>query len=1097
MKLRHSVYLNRILVFTFFIIIAFSASAQEGSPFITNYKLNNKYKLNNWFIIQGKKQQMFFANQKGILSFDGSAWDIIPTPAMPLTMYSDTADNKIYAGCVNDVGYLDRDTTGIQVFVSIKKSSENIGKVIEISSLENKLIVVSENFITIYNTDDYTVVKQISNFKNNKQITGIINQSDKLFFVSEDNTFYKLKNDSLYYQSIKNKNNIGKIIFDFPISKTKTLIGTTNNKLYYFSGKSVWQFNIRDQKYLDESILTNAVRLTNTKIALSTLIGGILIIDSKTRKTVKNINYSSGLPDNEIFAIGKDDNNGLWLSHGLGISRIDFSVPVKLYSSYPGIEGRLLSVININNTLYVGTNENLFFLEELDAYKRARLIESEIKTVSKKLKTKKRIKAKEDAKKKGLFAGLHKKIRDFVSPDNTINLSERKRNSLIRKRKLLGMQSVSHSYKKIENLNDRCKILVPYGNELLVGGNNGVYLIKDKEAEHIISDRYINNIIPSKNNSNLFYVCTNNGLLILEFNEDEIKVSEVNKLKGNNVTSVSANDTAVWVGTTGDIYLLNFDNTEIKSYKINNKYEEPALIQEFENIIYILLPSKVLAYSEKQGSIIILGSKELSFIKTQVDVLWMHENNSWNSLIYTKNYDCKNNIYLNLFDNIEYLYVDKLNDTWVIDDKNNLYKINNLNVSFYNPKQNLFIKTVTNQKGEKYSLTDISLNADENNIKIILSAPFFIKQDAVEYQYFLEGLMKNRSGWGKNNEISFPYLPHGKYIFHVKAKNILNSISEEEKITFYVKEAFWEKDWFLISSGLFLVLIVILIIKMRERKLKKNQKLLEQKINERTKTIEEQRNQIAKSHKSIKDSIVYAKRIQQAMMPSKNILDKSLKDYFVFFKPRDIVSGDFYWIKQIREYTVYAVGDCTGHGVPGAMLSMLGISFLSEIVTKVRFDTPDEFLNRLRKKIKSSLNQTSAGIESKDGMDIALCIIDNEGMQLQFAGAFNPAYIIREGELTELKANRNPIGIHHKETPFQYQKFELKKNDMIYTFSDGYSDQFGHNNQKFNKHNFKKLLLKIYNKPMSEQKEILKEILTKWKGEFEQTDDIIVMGVRI
>ncbi len=1097
MRYKRFIRLSRILFLLFFVFGYYPGSAQEGSPFITNYKLNNTSKLQNWFIIQGNHQLMLFANQKGISSFDGSRWGFIATPAMPLMMYSDTSDNKIYAGCVDDIGYIEQDTTGTNIFVSIKKDSDTIGKVIEISSLGNKLFVLSDNYIIIYNTDDYSIIKQMPNLKKDKQLNQIIKQSDQLFFVSADNKFFKFRKDSLYYQRIKNKQNLGKIIFDFPISKTRTLIGTTDNKLYYFGGKSVWQFNIQDQKYLDESILTNAVLLSDSRIALSTLIGGILIIDSKSRKTIKNINYSSGLPDNEIFAIGKDSRNGLWLSHGQGISRIDFSIPIKFYNSYPGIEGRLLSVINFNNTVYVGTNENLYYLKESDTYKRAQKIENEINTVSKKLKHKKNLKAKEDAQKKGLFSGLQKKFKNFISPDNSISISERKRNSLIRKRKLLGMQSVSHFYEKIENLDDRCKILVPNGNELLVGGNNGVYIIKEKEAERIITDRYINNIIPAKSNPALFYICTNNGLILLEFDEDKPIITEVKDLKGHSVSSVFVNDTSVWAGTKENIYLLNSENNIVKTLKINNKYAESPLIQEFENNIYVLLPSEILAYNEKRDSLMILATKNLSFIKIQPNVLWMYNNKSWKPIFYPKNYDRKNTVYLNFFNNIQYLYVDKLNDTWIIDDNNNLYKINNLTVSFYNPDQNLYINTVTNQNGKKFSLTNLSFDPDENNIRVTVSAPFYIKQDAVEYQYFLEGLMKTWSNWRTDGIISFPYLPHGKFTLHVKAKNILNTESEEQKISFSVKEAFWEKDWFLISSGLLFILLILLIIKLRERKLRKNQRELEQKIKERTKTIEEQRNQIVRSHKSIKDSIVYAKRIQKAMMPSKKLLDKSLKDYFVFFKPRDIVSGDFFWIKQIGDYTVYAVADCTGHGVPGAMLSMLGISFLSEIVTKVRFDTPDEILNRLRKKIKSSLNQTQAGIESKDGMDIALCIIDHDELLLQFAGAFNPAYIIRDGELTELKASRNPIGIYQKEKPFQYEKFELKKGDMLYTFSDGYSDQFGHNNKKFNKRNFKKLLLKIHKKPMQKQNEILEEILNKWKGDTDQTDDIIVMGVRI
>jgi len=231
----------------------------------------------------------------------------------------------------------------------------------------------------------------------------------------------------------------------------------------------------------------------------------------------------------------------------------------------------------------------------------------------------------------------------------------------------------------------------------------------------------------------------------------------------------------------------------------------------------------------------------------------------------------------------------------------------------------------------------------------------------------------------------------------------------------------------------------------------------------------------------------------------RKILFKHIYPIILFyFKPRDIVSGDFYWFKQIGNYTVYAAADCTGHGVPGAFMSMLGISFLNEIVTKTRFDKPSDILDKLRKKVKTSLRQTGKDNESKDGMDIALCIIDNEKLILEYAGAYNPAYIIRKGELHELKATRNPIGIYFKEKPFENHEFQLQKDDIIYTFSDGYVDQFGGENiSKFKSKNFISLLLEISDKPMPEQKHILDEIILKWKGKLEQTDDIIVFGVKI
>ena len=269
-------------------------------------------------------------------------------------------------------------------------------------------------------------------------------------------------------------------------------------------------------------------------------------------------------------------------------------------------------------------------------------------------------------------------------------------------------------------------------------------------------------------------------------------------------------------------------------------------------------------------------------------------------------------------------------------------------------------------------------------------------------------------------------------------------------------------------------------------------------ITEKNEILRKQKNEIEEKNQHITSSIEYASRIQNAVLPPKELIRKHLPEYFILFKPRDIVSGDFYWLKQIGSHTVYAAADCTGHGVPGAFMSMLGISFLNEIVNKTRFDKPAEILGKLRKKVKSSLRQTGKDNESKDGMDIALCIIDNENMILEYAGAYNPAYIIRKGVLHELKATRNPIGIYLKEKDFENHSFKLEKNDIIYTFSDGYVDQFGgEDNSKFKTKNFKKLLIEIYDKPMQEQKKILEGVFLKWKGNTEQTDDIIIFGVKV
>ncbi len=259
-----------------------------------------------------------------------------------------------------------------------------------------------------------------------------------------------------------------------------------------------------------------------------------------------------------------------------------------------------------------------------------------------------------------------------------------------------------------------------------------------------------------------------------------------------------------------------------------------------------------------------------------------------------------------------------------------------------------------------------------------------------------------------------------------------------------------------------------------------------------------QKTEIEKAHKHVLSSVNYAKRIQNAMLPTNELFNAYFSEYFILFKPRDIVSGDFYWAKKINNTLIFAAADSTGHGVPGAFVSMLGMSLLNEIVGNHEITTAGQILDNLRYAIKTSLKQTDKKSVSKDGMDIALCTINLDTNELQYAGAYNPLYIIRYSELIELKADRQPIAIHIKEKEFTNHTFNLQKNDILYLFSDGYIDQFnGLTNEKFKTKRFKKLLNNNANKSLTEQKQILEQNLNQWQGNAKQLDDIIIIGTKI
>jgi len=282
----------------------------------------------------------------------------------------------------------------------------------------------------------------------------------------------------------------------------------------------------------------------------------------------------------------------------------------------------------------------------------------------------------------------------------------------------------------------------------------------------------------------------------------------------------------------------------------------------------------------------------------------------------------------------------------------------------------------------------------------------------------------------------------------------------------------------------------------------KTKRLWEQSIaiHKEKEKIDNQRKQIVKTHQQVTDSIRYAKNIQTALLPPKAYFDGTPLDYFIFFKPRDIVSGDFYWIRKNKQKLIVVAADCTGHGVPGAFMSMLGISALNDIVSENMDISPAEILEQLRQFVIKSLRQGVDVFGSKDGMDAAICVFDFSQKTVEYAGAYNPLYMIRDGELSEYKAVKNPVAHYIKMKPFVNNRIKYKENDFFYIFSDGYIDQFGgETRRKYMSANFKKLLKKLSTTETTMEKihGKLDTEFQEWKSDrHEQLDDVLVIGLK-
>ncbi|MFH2144276.1 MAG: two-component regulator propeller domain-containing protein [Bacteroidota bacterium] len=394
---------------------------------------------------------------------------------------------------------------------------------------------------------------------------------------------------------------------------------------------------------------------------------------------------------------------------------------------------------------------------------------------------------------------------------------------------------------------------------------------------------------------------------------------------------------------------------------------------------------------------------------------------------------------------------------------------------------------------------NLELPYNKNHISFRYIATSLTIPEKVKYKYMLEGLDEEWSPALSKTEVDYPALPPGEYIFKVKACNNDDVWNETPVMfAFTIKPPFWRTTWFYILVGLTSIILIYLFVKRREAKLKKEKMVLEEKVVERTAEIVRQKEIVEQKNKDITDSINYAKNIQEAILPGIVEFQKQFPSSFIFYHPRDIVSGDFYWMSNKENRTFFAASDCTGHGVPGAFMSILGIAFLDDIVDSNPKISAAALLNQLREYVKLSLHQTGKDGEQKDGMDMVLGIIDWTNKELQFAAANNPLYLIRENELIEYKGDKMPVGFHIRQDSFTNNFIKIQPDDKIYLFSDGYADQFGGaDNKKFKYKKLKELILDIHTTPMNQQKAIFEKTIKDWMGENHQIDDILVMGICI
>ncbi len=384
----------------------------------------------------------------------------------------------------------------------------------------------------------------------------------------------------------------------------------------------------------------------------------------------------------------------------------------------------------------------------------------------------------------------------------------------------------------------------------------------------------------------------------------------------------------------------------------------------------------------------------------------------------------------------------------------------------------------------------------KTTIKIFFSVPDYILPERNKFKYKIEGLSDKWSGEQNLNFLIITGLSPGKYTVYIKganSKGVWNN--SPTKFSFEIKPPF-SKSFF--AKILYLIIVIIFLLVgflYVYRNIKKENRILQER-NYALEQVEKQRKLLEDKNKNITDSINYAKKIIDAILPPVQNLNYILPQSFIYFLPKDIVSGDFYWFAHKNERIFIAAVDCTGHGIPGAFMSIIGINLLERIVDEGTYD-PAVILNMMNKEVIATLKKKYEEIHIKDGMDLSLCIIDKTRKSLSFAGAYNPAYIIRDQAIVQFRGNRKSVGNDFEFDSFTSQNIKLRDDDIIYIFSDGYTDQFGGlNRKKFKFRRFRNLLISIHKLPLDIQKQKLHESFLEWKLDYEQIDDILIIGFK-
>jgi len=1027
---------------------------------------------------------LYFGNSYGILVYDGLFWSNISVNDG--TVYSLDANQEgiVFVGGLDEIGYLHSNRIGKQEYVSLlpylSDSIYDFGEIWQIHATSSGVFFKADEYLFKWTGDTMVTWHTDNRFHTSFYV-------NKDLYVHEENRGLLIMHDDSLKLTEGGERfaNIG-ITGMIPFKETGILIFTENEGIFHMISKTetgsiklIRHFNEIDN-FIFGNTITCAIRVNFNQFAVGSQKGAIIYDQSTDHVDI--LNYTSGLQDEVIYNMHLDRRGNLWMALSNGISMSPVGTPVTSFGSNAGIKESVEGICRFRNKLFLSTILGTYYLDTYPSGK---------------------------------------------------DINNVKANHLYDQA----------GFRKIEELVSECYACTRflYGDEelLLVATYSGISQIdRDFKTEEIL-ECYPWFIYQSKINPERVIIANEDGIISIYRNDGKwITEPFLEKIDENCHIVAEDHKGNAWIGTesSGKLYRIEYrePGDENKPHftvfdSTNNLPEGDIYVKMYNDEMIFGTSEGLYRYNEQENRFYPdqsfgkeFCSESRSIHRISVDhegYLWLVTYNNTTEeyetgyLIpsYDGSYTWVNEPFLSFSKGVIHsIFHDPNGVTW-LGGPNGLYRYDrkikkNYKIDYHTIIRKVSIKgdslvfagTFTNTDGyptlqqNPWEIPEI--NYRFNSIAIEYAAPNNEDGSPVLFSYYLEGYEKGWHDWSTEYRREYTNLHENEYTFHVKARNLYNHESSEANYTFII-QAPWYRTipaiicFVLMGAGIFWLIVILYTRSLRTI------------IRERTTEIREQKELIEDKNRDIMDSITYAQRIQSAMLPPGDYIDGLFPERFILYLPRDIVSGDYYWMIEKNGKIICVTADCTGHGVPGAMMSMMGMSYLNEIAFKEHEMHSDEILNQLRSQIVNSLRQKGIEGESQDGMDMALYIMDMDNKTLEFSGAQLPLYIFRKQELQIIKPDKMPIGISSKiTTPFTRHDLNLETGDILYTFSDGYQDQFGGpQNKKFMIRNFRQLLTDIHNKPMRRQKNLLKKRLEDWKLESncEQVDDITVLGVKI